>query len=110
MIIRHEVGRWQEKFLLLMIILSLNKSLLQLYLHWFNYLINDHPRIIGSSCGLLCLDGYLRYYSIRYMVVLWNPSIRKLIVVAMSNPIEHRRLDTLLKKRVLPTAETVEKQ
>ncbi|KAJ9536743.1 hypothetical protein OSB04_un000047 [Centaurea solstitialis] len=45
--------------------------------------------IIGSSCGLVCLEGSLREPdgSYKTQMVLWNPSIRKSIAIVVPNEV-----------------------
>ncbi|KAL4562678.1 hypothetical protein LXL04_026708 [Taraxacum kok-saghyz] len=43
-----------------------------------------HPEVVGSSHGLFCLYDSNAIFTTK-MVVLWNPSIRKLVVVDMPN-------------------------
>ncbi|KAJ9536765.1 hypothetical protein OSB04_un000069 [Centaurea solstitialis] len=53
----------------------------------------DEYEIIGSSCGLVCLEGSLQEpdgSSKTHMVVLWNPSIRKSIAVVVPNEVQSR--------------------
>ncbi|GKD71745.1 ribonuclease H-like domain-containing protein, partial [Tanacetum coccineum] len=45
----------------------------------------EPARILGSSCGLICLHGYHKDHS--EMVVFWNPSIRKSVSVLLEPPV-----------------------
>ncbi|KAI3518052.1 hypothetical protein L1887_06404 [Cichorium endivia] len=69
-------------------------------------LLND-SRVVGSSQGLLCLHGYYRvpghsgYNSVREMIVLWNPSIRKSVGIAVPGVLRWG-LETILGFGVCP--------
>ncbi|CAH1435515.1 unnamed protein product [Lactuca virosa] len=64
-------------------------------------------RVVGSSQGLLCLYGYYRvpghsrHNSVRQMAVLWNPSIRKSVGVAVPGVLRWG-LETILGFGVCP--------
>ncbi|CAI9270575.1 unnamed protein product [Lactuca saligna] len=68
--------------------------------------LND-SRVVGSSQGLLCLHGYYRvprhsrHNSVREIAVLWNPSIRKSVGVAVPGVLRWG-LETILGFGVCP--------